>query len=165
MKQKKIIWEKYVSPITKFYDKNRRKKRSSLLMNSGGIMFEDMAPDKLFNIYDGDTDFLVTNNDFYTIASLKGVEDCKVLTPYKIRVCVAKMFDKDIVLNGIILALNPSMGIHDEIINAYKEIAAGTHNEYVIYEDIYGGINVTTPDKYDITEGFLIFKKQIEKSV
>jgi hypothetical protein len=80
MKYKKINWEKYISSVTKFYNraKKDKTKKSPILFTNNGVMFEDDAPDKMFNIYRGDCDFVVTKRDYNKILGLPGIEDCKV---------------------------------------------------------------------------------------
>lgn len=160
---KKIIWNKYISPETKFYARFKTKKE--LFLNGpNGIVFPDDAADKKFNIYEGDCNFIVTVKDFNKIAKVSGVEMAYPVTPYKVRVGIAKMFSDKEVLKNIDNAVNPFDGIHDEIISKYLDQAKQSYKNYMLYEDFSGMIKIAEESQEQEIDGFIIFRKNPKPS-
>lgn len=157
---KDIIWTKYTSSITKFFSKFP-KKRGLYLQGPQGILFDDEAPDKKFNLYDGATNFLISEKDFIKIASVKGVEAIFPVTPYKVRVGIAQLFNDKEILQKINEVIDPFKGIHEKIISEYTNIAKKYNPEYVLYEDIYSLINITNKTDAAKIDGFTISSGQI----
>lgn len=157
---KDIVWEKFVSGVTKFFSRLKGKK-GLYLQGPEGIMFEEDAPDKKFNIHDGNCNFIVMESDFKKISKVPGVEAVTQLTPYKIRVAVAKLFNEKIVLDKINKAIDPFNGVHNEIVSEYINLAKGKYSDFVLYEDMYKMIHITNESgKLAICDGFLIFDSQ-----
>lgn len=157
---KKIIWTKYTSPETKFY-KKMKDKQASFLTTSNGILFPENAQDKKFNMYEGDCNFIVTVGDFKKISSVIGVEISYPVTPYKIRIGVAKLFNDEDVLSRINKVINPYEGVHEEIVTKYLQLAKQKYENYLVYEDMYGMIHVddgVNANKIDEL-AFVIFRK------
>lgn len=156
---KTIEWTKFVSPITKFYENRRKKKKADnmYLFSKGSIIFEDEAPDKIFKIYHGDTNFIIHKQDFLKIARTPGIESCMVLTPYKVQIGIAQLFDEYDVIKEVNKRINPILGIHSQIIDTYKKVAEIFQKKFILYQDPLGMINVTNKENYDKTDGFLIY--------
>lgn len=150
-----IVWTKYTSSITKFFSKFPKKK-GLYLQSPQGIMFEDEAPDKKFNLYDGAANFIIGEKDYIKIASISGVEAIFNVTPYKIRVGIAQLFDDKKVLQKINEAIDPFKGIHQRIIHEYEATAQQINPNYVIYEDLHSMINVTDKTEAQKIDGFMI---------
>jgi len=157
---KNIIWKKYISGVTKFFNKLKGKK-GMYLQSSQGLMFEDETPDKRFNLYEGVCDFLITENDYRKMASVLGVEAIFPVSGYKVRVGVAELFNEKEVLKKIEEAIDPFKGIHDKVISEYLNVAEKKYSEYVIYEDLYGMINIGDKSKSSDVDGFLISSGKI----
>ncbi len=155
---KKIQWTKYVSNITKFFDKFKgNKKKSLFLQGQQGIVFGEDAPDKKFKIYEGDSNFVITETDFKKISRVKGIEAVTVVTPYKLRVGIAKLFDENEVLLKIDNLIDPFNNVHKEIIDYYQDKAKSKFIDFIIYEDMYKMIHISDEmSKDNICDGFLI---------
>lgn len=159
---KEIVWSKYESGITKFL---KGKKKNIFMQGNNGVFFPDEAPDKRFNLYDGDCNFVVTETDFVRIAKIPGVEGITPMTPYKLRIAVAKLFNADQVLLAISKAINPFKDVHNEIIGVFKVLAEKKFADFVIYEDFNRMIHITDQKTRDtITDGFLILDSQMKPS-
>lgn len=152
-----IKWSKYISPETKFYEKMRSKK-GLYITGQNGIIFPDSVPDKKFNLFEGHANFAITNSDFELIKRIKGVELAYPISAYRVMVGIAKMFDEKQVLLNIDRAIDPYVGVHDEIINRYKIEAMGKYPDYIIFEDCYGMISITEEKNEPNIDGFMILR-------
>lgn len=153
---KDIVWSKYVSSVTKFFDKIKNKK-GFFLQSGNGLMFEDEAPDKKFNLYEGDCNFLITEKDYIRMASVPGVEVILPVTPYKVRVGIAKLFNDKEVLKNIDEKIDPFKGIHQKIIYEYSDIAKLKYDDYVVYEDMWSMVHIDSKaNMNNIDNAFLI---------
>lgn len=157
---KDIIWTKYTSSITKFFSKFPKKK-GLYLQGPQGIMFEDEAPDKKFNLYDGATNFIIGEKDYIKMASVSGVEAIFPVSPYRVRVGIAQLFKDKEVLQKIDEVIDPHKGIHERIIKEYTSVAEKHNPEYILYEDIYSLINITDKANASKMDGFVISSGQI----
>lgn len=160
---KEIVWTPYISGITKFF-KHLKGKKGLFLQGPQGIIFEDDAPDKKFNLFNGDCNFLITINDYNKIATVLGVEAIFPVTPYKVRIGIAKMFDEKQVLEKINEKIDPFKGIHLKIINEYVQAAKNKYEDFIVYEDFNSMINIGKSSEYNSIDGFLISSGQIPKN-
>lgn len=160
---KEIVWIKYISGITKFFNKLKGKK-GLFLQGPQGIIFEDDAPDKKFNLYEGSCNFIVTVKDYETIAKTPGVEAIFPVTPYRIRIAIARMFNEKEVLNKINDRIDPYKNIHKMIIDEYTVLAKRKFNDFILYEDFYGMLNISSASTANAIDGFLISSGEIPKN-
>jgi hypothetical protein len=162
---KKIIWSKYTSPETKFY-KKMKKKEGSFLTTSNGILFPENAQDRRFNMYEGDCNFMVSISDFKKISSIQGIEMAYAVTPYKVRVGIAKLFNDKEVLNNVDKRIDPFDGVHEEIVTRYLQLAKQKYEDYLVYEDMHGMIHTSSEDNANKIDelAFVIFRKNNSSS-
>lgn len=109
---KKIRWEKWIDPFETLinkddfnddegykdsYEKMLSQKQVPAIWSSsfGSVpLTEDTLPGKMFNFWICHTNFDVTKKELYIMNQTVGVESIDILTRYRFRISIAKMFDE-----------------------------------------------------------------------
>jgi len=111
-----VSWEKWVDPYSSIVDRDDIQgmpegerdfheggNNTKVIFTSMGIVpiTEANTPGKVFNFWTGHTNFNVTPKIRQIIKSIDGVEIFNVLTRYRVRVGVAKLFNEERVKGAI----------------------------------------------------------------
>jgi len=132
---KKIKWQKYRYPLKpgdNIYNEDKDggsycpkcdtlnqggmlPMRPVLLTNMGGLLPLYNIEDDIIEFWIGHTNFYVTTNIANVIMAVEGIESFEVVSPYRFRIGVAKLFQSRTVMNQIAAQVSIANTTKDDI--------------------------------------------------
>ncbi len=143
--KREVVWEKWEDAPQTFADSELALPGSVAAMTAVGVVpvYDGAGPSSVFNMWIGHTNFTITPSVVNAIANEPGVEGVDVISRYRFRLVVGKVFLENVVKRGVEQSLRGLAGgislcldfLHEYVSGCYWALVKTRDGSCIYVED------------------------------